>query len=69
VGTTQHLRGVVAAGDQFVAVGNSGTILVSSNGVVWNPRPSGVTVDLVGVAWSGKTFVAVGVGGTIVSSP
>ena len=67
-GTTQNLFGVAWSGTQFVAVGNSGTILTSPNGIAWTTRTSGTTNNLVDVAWSGTQFVAVG-GGIILTSP
>jgi len=59
-GTPHNLSGVAWSGTQFVAVGNSGTILTSPNGIAWTTRTSGTTNKLLGVAWSGTQFVAVG---------
>ena len=53
----------------FVAVGASGTILTSPDGITWTARTSGTTNILYGVTWSGTQFVAVGGSGTIVTSP
>ena len=54
----------------FVAVGDSGTILTSTNGVTWTPRTSGVSNSLLGVTYSDtlNLFVAVGTLGTILTS-
>ena len=68
-GTTQNLFGVAWSGTQFVAVGDSGIILTSPNGIAWTSRTSGTTQSLNGVAWSGTQFVAVGISGIIVTSP
>ena len=52
----------------FVAVGFSGTILTSPDGITWTTRTSGTTYGLNGVTWSGTQFVAVGFSGTILTS-
>lgn len=56
---------------QFVAVGNYGTILTSYNGINWTPRSSGTTRKLVGInyeAYGYYHFIAVGYGGKILYS-
>jgi len=68
-GTTQNLFGVAWSGTQFVAVGDSGIILTSPNGIAWTTRTSGTTSALRSVVWSGTQFVAVGVSGIILTSP
>jgi len=68
-GTTQSLNGVAWSGTQFVAVGISGIILTSPNGIAWTTRTSGTGLPLDGVNWSGTQFVAVGAGGIILTSP
>lgn len=66
------LKGVIWTGGQYVAVGDSGTIVTSSDGTTWATRNSGITsatTHLYGVAaGSGSTLVAVGGSGTIVRS-
>ena len=52
----------------FVAVGESGTILTSSDGTTWTSRTSGTSQGLDGVSYGDSTFVAVGVIGTILTS-
>lgn len=59
-GTTNYLKGIVWGNNQFVAVGGSGTILTSPDGVTWTSQTSGSTDDLNGIAWSGTTYVVVG---------
>ena len=56
-----------ASASLYVAVGNSGTILSSTNGAVWESRTSG-TADLHSVTYANNTFVAVGDAGTVISS-
>ena len=52
----------------FIAVGNSGTILTSSDGITWTSRTSAPHHHLFGVSHGGSTFVTVGNGGTILTS-
>ena len=77
------LDDVVYGNGLFVAVGGSGTILTSQDGVNWTLRTSegndlfGVTYgdlflavdDLFGVTYEKGTFMAVGWRGTILTSP
>jgi fibronectin type 3 domain-containing protein len=51
-----------------VTVGNSGTILTSSDGTTWTSRTSGTTNNLYGVTYGNSTFVTVGDSGTILTS-
>ena len=51
-----------------MTVGNSGTILTSSDGTTWTSRTSGTTNDLWGDHYGNRIFVAVGDSGTILSS-
>lgn len=65
-GTANDLMCVTYGNDRFVAVGNNGTILTSSDGTTWTQQPlpysppSLNTVMLSGVAYGGNIFVAVG---------
>ena len=54
----------------FVAVGDSGTILTSSDGTTWTSRTSGTTTNLRGITYSKSLglFVAVGDNGVILTS-
>ncbi len=56
------LNGIIYGGGQFVATGNNGTIVSSTDGVNWVPRSSGVTQDLGGICYGGGQFVADGNG-------
>lgn len=53
---------------RYVAVGDGGLILTSTDGLAWTGQPSPVTVNLRGVAWSGARFVAVGDDATVLRS-
>jgi hypothetical protein len=52
----------------FVAVGDNGKILTSSDGTTWTSRTSGTTEYLRGGAYGNSTFVVVGASGTIITS-
>jgi len=56
-------------GQSFVSVGNSGTILTSSDGISWTKRTSGTSKYLRGVTYGNGLFVTVGESGTILTSP
>ncbi len=53
----------------FVAVGATGTILTSPDGITWTPNTAGIASYLGGVTYGSGTFVAVGYTGTILTSP
>ncbi len=61
------LYGVAYGNGQFVAVGQAGAVVSSSDGVSWTQRRRPTTADLYGIAYGNGQFVAVG-GGTIVTS-
>ena len=56
-------------GQSFVSVGNSGTILTSSDGISWTKRTSGKWEYLNGVTYGNGLFVTDGNSGTILTSP
>jgi len=66
-GTTNNLRQAIYAQGRYVVMGNSGSILNSSNGVNWSSMDSGTTNNLHGVC-NGYGDVAVGSAGTILAS-
>ena len=43
----------------FVAVGNSGTLLTSSDGITWTSRTSGTTKSLNGITYANSKFIVV----------
>ncbi|GAL86398.1 Rhs family-like protein [Sporocytophaga myxococcoides] len=56
----------MAQGNKLIAVGNQGTVLVSSDlGETWQPKPVGSTQNLSAVAASGEKAVAGSVNGSI----
>ena len=56
------------SGCMFVAVGGSGNILTSTDGILWTSRTSGTSNLLNGVTSANNIFVAVGESGTILTS-
>ncbi len=62
------LASVVFAQNLFVAVGQGGTILTSSNGTNWILQTSPTANSLANVAWLNGKFIAVGEKGTILTS-
>jgi hypothetical protein len=59
---THHLRDVTHGDGKFVAVGGSGGVLYSADGINWNRAtpPSGYERNLFGVSYGNGRFVAVG---------
>ncbi len=62
------LWGITFGAEQFVAVGDGGSILTSATGLTWSPQNSGTIQRLRSVVWGDGVFVAVGDSGTILSS-
>jgi len=62
------LNGVSWQQGQFVAVGDRGTVLTSSDGVNWTLRETDIHTALHGVASNGKLWVVVGSNGAILTS-
>ena len=67
-GVSQDLLAVAYDGGMWVAVGASGRILTSTNGINWTSRTSGTTENLRGVAYDGDMWTVVGFSGTILTS-
>lgn len=63
-----ELTAVTGSDGRFVAVGSGGVVVTSEDGVTWEARNSGVTVDLLAVAAGDDGYVATGTAGTIVGS-
>lgn len=67
--TNHWFYGLSYGNGMFVAVGDFGTVLTSTDGVAWITRTSGVTNHLYGVGFGNSIFVAVGTLGKILTSP
>ena len=67
-GTSSYLYDVDYSRNSFIAVGQNGTVLTSSNGQNWTSQYSGTTNTLFGITDSSSKSLAVGSGGTIVTS-
>lgn len=68
-GVTNNLWSVAYGADQWVAVGEQGTILTSSDANTWTARTSGFSTRwLVSVGYGASTWVVVGEGGLILTS-
>jgi PKD repeat protein len=52
------LRGIAASGNAYVAVGDNGAVMFSTDAVTWVPVSSGTTMTIWDVAWGGGRFVA-----------
>jgi hypothetical protein len=67
--TTEALFGIAGdAAGRVAVVGDHGTVLTSTNGLLWARQNSGSSADLHGVAFGNGLFVAVGKNGTILTS-
>ncbi len=71
-GTTRTLRHVdhytLAGQGFFVATGQGGTLLTSTNGLQWIARETGTSVNLVGSAVGGPGIIVTGEDGTLLGS-
>lgn len=59
-GTAKNLAKIIFGGGQFVAVGATGTILTSPDGVVWTSRTSNVNDDLALIVYGNGVYVITG---------
>lgn len=66
-----NLVAIAKGNGVYVAVGNKGSILTSSDGKTWNSQSTGVSIDLHDIIFnnSNKLFYAVGDKSTLLSSP
>ena len=67
-GKTQWLESVAASTNRVVAVGDGGTVLVSTNGVEWTAASVGKTNNLTSITYASGLFVAVGDAAFVASS-
>ena len=68
-GYQSGIKGVAHGNDTFVAVGEYGGILTSSDGSTWTQHYSSTQSILHAIAFGNNTFVAVGDNGIMVTSP
>ena len=54
--------------NNFVVVGDSGTILTSSDSISWTTRSSGTISHLRGLNYALNNYIIIGNGGTILTS-
>lgn len=66
--SASSMYGVSWCETQFVAVGASGQIYTSPNGIDWTSRSSGTSSALYGVAGYNGVIIVVGSGGTVLRS-
>ena len=67
--SSQNLRGVDSRGDLFVAVGDNGSILRSTNGEIWTGvTTTSITTRLNDVHYADDKWIAVGAAGSVVRS-
>jgi hypothetical protein len=60
VPTAHNLQSVIYGNGQYVAVGDTGTILTSPDGLNWTSRTSGITTRLWSVTYGNHLYVTVG---------
>lgn len=53
----------------YIAVGEGGAIVTSSDGVNWTVRASNTVQKLYSVIWDGSQYITVGEGGLVMTSP
>lgn len=64
----ENLNSITATQTGYVAVGESGTIITSSDGIEWTSAESGTTNNLRKVLWAENKLIVVGDDGTILTS-
>jgi hypothetical protein len=58
VDTGVRFTGVVWTGAQFVAVGISGRVVTSPDGITWTAQTSGIISNIADIGWNGSLLVA-----------
>lgn len=56
-GLSTRINNVIWTGSQFVAVGDAGVIMYSSNGSSWTNANTTNTLNVQGIAWSGSEYI------------
>ena len=67
-GNNVRFNDVIFADGQFIAVGDSGVIITSPDGINWTTRTSGTSNNLQGITYGNGLFVVVGASGNILTS-
>lgn len=67
-GLADVLNDVLWNGNEFLAVGNRGTILRSADGIDWTSVDSGTASNLHAIGWNGFTYAVVGDAATVIVS-
>jgi hypothetical protein len=67
-GLAEVLNDVLWNGNEFLAVGNRGTILRSADGIDWTSVDSETVSNLHAIAWNGFTYAVVGDAATVLVS-
>lgn len=62
------MRGLTYTQQGWIAVGDTGKVLLSTDGAAWTANASGLDAQLLGVTSSGSLHIAVGASGAILSS-
>jgi len=63
-GTSKNLYGVAYGNGLFVAAGDEGTFLTSTDGITWAPHSSTAISYVLGITYGNGLFVAVGIKGS-----
>ncbi len=63
-----YMLDIVFNGSQYVAVGRSGSIFTSNDGVSWNEQISGTSNQIRSIIWNGSEYLATDTGGYILRS-
>lgn len=62
------LNDIIYTGVAYLAVGDSGAIVLSFDGTTWAAQTSGTAEALKSVVWTGNMFVVAGTNGTLLTS-
>src|SRR2546428_574716 len=66
--TGNALYGIAFLNNNFVAVGEAGSVFISSDGIAWTARSTGLSNTLRNVSFGNGRYVAVGDSGAIAFS-
>jgi len=67
-GTFATLHSVLWSGQEFIAVGDSGVVLTSGDGLAWTKQVSGTSRNLLAATWAGTRALACGDSGALIYS-